>query len=163
MKHLSKNIIEPLEYILDDFKPFKSHKYKVTIYCLCRKRKSEKEKNANVNFTTEEYMTKDQRLDLNQRLDYSGERYEGYGYDYEFNGIPDIQINIQLLGSFTKNIPPMTKTSLGLFTELPPDLRDKKTLLNIRSNKYKCFRLCVTAAFYLLTEHATREKKYVNI
>ena len=136
--------------------------YKVTINCLCRKRKSEGEKNAHVNFTTEEYMAKDQRLDLNQRLDYSGERYEGYGYDYEFNGIPDIQMNIQSLGSFTKNIPPMTKTSLGSFTELPPDLREKtKTILNIRSNKYNCFRLCVTAAFYFVTEHATRENKYI--
>ena len=33
-----KDIIEPIDYILDEFKSFKSYKYKVTATCLYRKR-----------------------------------------------------------------------------------------------------------------------------
>ena len=33
-----KDIIEPKDYILDEFKPFKSYKYKVTANCAYRKR-----------------------------------------------------------------------------------------------------------------------------
>ena len=97
-------------------------------------------------------MDKDHRLNLNQWLDHVRETYEGYGYDYEFIGITDMQIKIE-----------RTKPSLGSYTELPPDLRDKtKAILNIRSNKFNCLRLCVTAALHPVTEHATREKKYIN-
>ena len=84
--------------------------------------------------------------------DHVRETYEGYGYDYEFIGITDMQINIE-----------RTKPSLGSYTELPPGLRDKtKAILTIRSNKFNCLRLCITAALYLVTEHATRENKYIN-
>ena len=109
-----KDINEPVDYILDEFKPFKSYKYKVTANCLYKKRDSEEEKTTNINFKTDEYMDKDHRLNLNQWLDHVRETYEGYGYDYEFIGIADMQINIE-----------RTKPSLGSYTELPPGLRDK--------------------------------------
>ena len=145
-----KDINEPVDYILDEFKPFKSYKYKVTANCLYKKRDSE-EKTININFRTDEYMDKDHRLNL-KWLDQVRETYERYGYDYEFIGITDMQINIE-----------RTKPSLGSYTELPPGLRDKtKAILNIRSNKFNCLRLCITAALHPVTEHATREKKYIN-
>ena len=97
-------------------------------------------------------MDKDHRLNLNQWLDHVRETYEGYGYDYEFIGITDMQIYIE-----------RTKPSLGSYTELPPCLRHKtKAILNIRSNKFNCLRLCITAALHPVTEHATRENKYIN-
>ena len=56
-----------------------------------------------------------------------------------------------------------TKPSLGSFTELPRGLRDKiKVILSIRSNKFNCLRLCVTAALHPVTEHAPRENKCFN-
>ena len=54
-----KDIIEPLDYILDEFKPFKSYKYKVNANCLYRKRNSEEEKTTNINFRTDKNMNKD--------------------------------------------------------------------------------------------------------
>ena len=75
-------------------------------------------------------MTKEHRLDLNQWLDNTKETYEGYGYDYEFLGITDIQLNIE-----------RTKISLGLYVELAPNLRTRtKAILKIKSNKFNCSR-----------------------
>ena len=94
-------------------------------------------------------MDRDHRLNLNQWLNHVRETYEGYGYDYEFIGITDIQISIE-----------RTKPSLGSYTELTPCLRDKtKAILYIRSNKFNCLRLCITAALHPVTKHATRENK----
>ena len=61
-----KDINEPVDYILDEFKPFKSYEYKVTANCLYKKRDSEEEKTTNINFRTNEYMDKDHRLNLKQ-------------------------------------------------------------------------------------------------
>ena len=72
---------EPLNYILDESKPFKSYKYKVTANCLYKKRDSEEEKTTNINFRTDEYMDKDHRLNLNEWLDHVRETHEGFGYD----------------------------------------------------------------------------------
>ena len=125
------DINEPMDYILDEFKPFKSYKYKVTANCLYKKRGEEETKTTLIDFRTDEYMTKDHRLDLNQWLDNTRETYEGYGYDYEFLGITDIQLNIE-----------RTKPSLGSYIELPPNLRTRtKAILNIKSNKFNCLRL----------------------
>ena len=45
---------------------------------------------------------------------------------------------------------------------MPPGLRDKtKSILNIRSNKFNCLRLCILAALHPVTEHATTENKYI--
>ena len=98
-----------------------------------------------INFRTDEYKTKDHRLDLNQWLDNTRETYEGYGYDYEFLGITDIQLNIE-----------RTKPSLESYIELPPNLRIRtKATFNIKSNKFNCLRLGITAAFYPVTQDAT--------
>ena len=147
-----KDINEPVDYILDKFKPFKSYKYKVTANCFYRKRDSEEETTTNINFRNDEYIDKGHRLNLNQWLDHIRETYEGYGYDYAFIAITDMQINLE-----------RTKPSLGSYTELPPGLRDKtKAILNFRSNKFNCLRLCIIAALHPLTEHATRENKFIN-
>ena len=100
---LIENIKEPLDYILDGSEPNKSYKNKVTVNCLYRKRASEEEeapplvppKNINTNFRREEYMNKDHRLDLNQWHSNSRETYKGYGYDYEFIGVTEMQLNEQ--------------------------------------------------------------------
>ena len=63
-------------------------------------------------FRTEEYLTKDNRLDINQWLNCARETYFCYGYDYEFIGVTDIQICIE-----------KTKPPIGSFTELPLVLR----------------------------------------
>ena len=63
------DINEPIDYILDGFKPFKSYKYKVTADCLYKERGEDETKTTLINFRTDEYMTKDHRLDLNQWLD----------------------------------------------------------------------------------------------
>ena len=146
------HINEPIDYILDGFKPFKSYKYKVTANCLYKKRGEEEIKTSLINFRTDEYMTKGRRLDLNQWLDNARETYEGYGYDYEFLGITDIQLKIE-----------RTKPSLGLYVELPPNLRTRpKAILNIKSNKFNCLRICITAALNPVTQDATRENEYIN-
>ena len=147
-----KEINEPVDYILDECKPFKSYKYKVTANCIYKKRDLEEEKTTNINFRTVEYMHKDHRLNLKQWLDHIRETYGGYGYDYEIIGITDTQINIEKI-----------KPSSGSYTELPLGLRDKtKAILNIRSNKFNCLRLYITAALHPVTEHVTRENKYIN-
>ena len=116
------------------------------------KRGEEETKTTLIKIRTDEYMTIDHRLDLNQWLDNTRETYEGYGYDYEFLGITDIQLNIE-----------RTKPSLGSYIELPPNLRTRtKAILNIKSNKFNWLRLCITAALYPVTQDATRENKYIN-
>ena len=40
----TNDINEPIDYILDGFKPFKSYKYKVTANCLYKKRGEEKKR-----------------------------------------------------------------------------------------------------------------------
>ena len=132
------DINEPIDYILDGFKPFKLYKYKVTANCLYKKRGEEETTTTLINFRTDEYITKNHRLDLKHWLDNIRETYEGYGYDYEFLGITDIQLNIE-----------RSKPSLGSYIELPPTLRTRtKAILNIKSNKFNCLRLCITAALY---------------
>ena len=149
---LIENINELEDYILDEFKPFKSNKYKVTVNFLYKKRESVEEITITANFTAEEYKTNDQRLDLNQSLNYSRQTYEGYGFDYEFIGVTDIQIKLE-----------RAKPSLGSFNEIAFGLRNRtKAILNFRSDRNNFLRLCITAALYPVTEHASRENKYFN-
>ena len=65
-----QDINEPIDYILDGFKPFKFYEYKVTANCVYRKRtpngEEEVPKTTKLIFRTDEYMTKDHRLNLNQ-------------------------------------------------------------------------------------------------
>ena len=48
------DISEPIEYILDGFKPFKSYKNKVTANCFYKKRGEEEAKTTLINFRTDE-------------------------------------------------------------------------------------------------------------
>ena len=70
------DINESIDYILDGFKRFKSYKYKVTANCLYKNRGEEETKTTLRDFRTDEYMTKDHRLDLNNWLDNTRETYE---------------------------------------------------------------------------------------
>ena len=55
--------------------------------------------------------------DLNQKLELSKETYEGRGYNYEFLGVTDIQLKIEI-----------TKTSLWAATNLQDDLKTNLSL-----------------------------------
>ena len=79
------------------------------------------------------------------------EIYEGYGYDFELLGLRSIQINIK-----------PTKASIASYIDLPPDLNNSKSILNIRGYKYNCLQLTITAWLYPAMHHATRESKYQN-
>ena len=59
------------------------------------------------------------------------------------------------------NIEP-TKASIGSYIVLPPDLKNSKSILNIRSYKNNCLQLTITAWLHPAMDHATRESKYVN-
>ena len=70
--------------------------------------------------------------------------------------------------SIQLNIEP-TKTSIGSYIDLPPDLKNSKSILIIRNYKYNCLQLTITAGLYPAIDprsgfynHATRESKYVN-
>ena len=84
-------------------------------------------------------------------MDFEKEIYEGYGYDSEFLGLRSIQINIE-----------PTKASIGSYIDLPPDLKNSKSILNIRNPKYNCLQLTITAWLHPAMDHATRESKYQN-
>ena len=72
--------------------------------------------------------------------------FEGQGYDYEFVGLTDIELNVT-----------MNKPSLGANTIIPDDFRSKtKANLNKQNNKYNCVRLSITAALYPVDNHGTR-------
>ena len=75
---LIEKVNESVDYILGEFIPIKSYKYKVTVNCLYKRRKLAGDpKTTSINFKTEEYMTKHFQLDLNQWLDYFRETCEG--------------------------------------------------------------------------------------
>ena len=59
------------------------------------------------------------------------------------------------------NIEP-TKASIGSYIDLPPDLKNSKPILNIRSYKYNCLQLTIAAWLHPAMDHAIRESKYVN-
>ena len=102
--------------------------YKVTANCLYKRRGEEETKTTLINFRTDEYMTKDLRLDLNQRLNNTRETYKGYGYDYEFLVLTEIQLNIE-----------KTKPSLRFYVELPLNVRTRtKAILYNKINKFNC-------------------------
>ena len=89
--------------------------------------------------------------DFTQWLNFEKEKYEGYGYDFEFLGLKIIQINIEPI-----------KASIRSYIDLSPDLKNSKSILNIRNSKHNCLQLSITAWLYPAIDHATRERKYVN-
>ena len=89
--------------------------------------------------------------DFKQWLDNEKKTYEVYGYDFEFLGIRSIQLNIE-----------PTKASIGTHIDLPPDLKNSKSILNKRSYKYNCLQLVITAWLHPVIVNANRESKYVD-
>ena len=154
-----EDIDEATNYSLEEIKncyqfcKVKSFKYKITAECGYKKRTKEEVKTTKIFFNTD-YINNNaiyEYGDFNRWLDFEKEIYEGYGYDFEFFGIRSIQLNIE-----------PTKASIGSYIDLPPDLKNSKSILNIRSYKYNCLQLTKTAWLHPAPHHATRESKYVD-
>ena len=154
-----EDIDEATDYILEEikdcyqFRKVKSFKYKVTAQCEYKKRTKEEVKITKIFFNTDYIinMAIYDYGDFKQWLDFEEELYEDYGYDFEFRGLRSIQINIE-----------PTKASIGSCIDLPPDLKNSKLMLKIRSYKNNCLQLIITAWLHPAMDHATREIKYVN-
>ena len=131
------------------FRKVKILKYKITAKCDYKKRTKEEVKTTKIFFNTD-YINNNAIYDygdFNRWLDFEKEIFEGYGYDFEFLGIRSIQLNIE-----------PTKASIGSFIDLPPDLKNSKSILNIRSYKYNCLQLTITAWSNGQIEHCARIK-----
>ena len=135
------------------FRKVKSFKYKITAEYEYKKRTKEEVKTTK-NFFNADYIINNaihENGDFTQWLNFEKEIYEVYGYDFKFLGLRSIQINIEPI-----------KASIGSYIDLPPDLKNSKSILNIRNSKYNCLQLTITAWLYPAMHHATRESKYVN-
>ena len=162
IEDIDEAINNSLEEIINcyQFRKVKSFKYKITAACDYKKRTKEEVKTTKIFFNTD-YIINNAIYDygdFKQWLDFQKEIYEGYGYDFEFLGLRSIQLNIE-----------PTKASIGSYIDLPPDLKNSKSILNIRNYKYNCLQLTITAWLYPAIDprsgfynHATRESKYVN-
>ena len=95
------------------FRKAKSFKYKVTTECEFKKRTEEQVKTTKIFFNTDYIFNNAiyEYGDFKQWLDFEKEKYEGYGYDFEFPGLRSIQIYIE-----------PTKASVGSYIDLPPNL-----------------------------------------
>ena len=142
------------------FRKVKSFKYKITAECEYKKRTKEEVKTTKISFNTDYIINKAiyENGDFTQSakpfygwLNFEKEIYEGYGYDFEFLGIRSIQLNIE-----------PTRASIGTHIDLPADLKNSKSILNIRSYKYNCLQLTITAWLHPVKGNATRESKYVD-
>ena len=89
--------------------------------------------------------------DFIQWLKFEKEIYKCYGYDFEFLGLRSILINIE-----------PTKASSGSYIDLHLDLKNSKSKLHIRSSKYNCLQLTITAWLHPAMDHATHQEKYLN-
>ena len=87
--------------------------------------------------------------DYKQWLIFEKEIYEVYGHDFELLGLRSIQINIE-----------PTKASIGSYIDLPPDLKNSKSILKVRNSKNNCLQKTITAWLHPTMDHATRESKY---
>ena len=154
-----EDIDEATNYSLEEikncyqFRKVKKFKYKITADCDYKKRTKKEVKTTKIFFNID-YINNNaiyEYGDFNRWLDFEKEIYEGYGYDFEFLGIRSIQLNIE-----------PTKASIGSYIDLPPDLKNSKSILNIRSYKYKCLQLFITAWLHPAPHHATRESKSVD-
>ena len=161
-----EDIDEATNYSLEEikncyqFRKVKIFKYKITAECEYKKRTKEEVKITKIFFNTDYIINKAiyDYGNFKQRLDFEKEIYEGYGYNFDFLGLRSFQIIIE-----------PTKASIGSYIDLPPDLKNSKSILNIRSYKYKCLQLTITAWLHpamdprsAFANHATRESKYVN-
>ena len=161
-----EDIDEAINNSLEEIKNFyqyrkvKSWKYKITDECEYKKRTKEEVKTTKIFFNTD-YIINNAIYgngDFTQWLSFEKETYEVYGYDFEFLGLWSIQTNIE-----------PTKASIGSYIDLPPDLKNSKSILNIRNSRYNCLQLTITAWLHPTMDqrsgfanHATREGKYQN-
>ena len=154
-----KDIDEATNYSLEEikkcyqFRRVKSFKYKITVECDNKKRTKEDVKIAKIFFNSD-YINNNaisEKGDFADRLNFEKETYEGYGYDFEFLEIRSIQLNIE-----------PTKASIGSYIDLPADLKNSISILNIRNSKYNCLQLTVTAWLCPVIVNATRESIYVD-
>ena len=128
----TEDIDEATNYSLEEikncyqFRKVKSFKYKIRAECDYKKRTKEEVKTTKIFFNTDYFNNNAiyEYGEFNRWLDFEKEIYEGYGYDIEFLGIRSIQLNIE-----------PTKASIGSYMDLPPDLKNSKSILNIRSYK----------------------------
>ena len=114
----------------------KSFKYKITVEWEYKKRTKEEVKTTKTFFNID-YIFKNaifENGDFTQWLKFEKEIYEGYVYDFEFLGLRSIQIIFE-----------PTKASIGSYIDLYRDLKNTKSILNIRNSKYKCLQLTITA------------------
>ena len=125
----------------------------MTVECEYKKRTKEEVKILKIYINTDYFFNKAiyDYGDFKQWLDFAKEIYEGYGYNFEFLGLRSIQINIE-----------PTKAYIGSYIDLPPDLKNSKSILYIRSYKHNCLQLTITARLHPAMDHATRESKYVK-
>ena len=154
-----EDIDEATNYSLEEIKNcyqfcrVKSFKYKITAECDYKKRTKDEAKTTKIFFITD-YINNIaiyEYGDFKQRLDFEKETYERYGYDFEFLGMRSIQLNIE-----------PTKASIGTHIDLPADRKNSKSMLNIRSFKYNCLQLTITAWLHPVRGNAIRESKYVD-
>ena len=151
-----EDIDEATNYSLEEikncyqFRKVKSFKYKITAECDYKKRTKEEVKTTKIFFNTDSINNNaiHEYGGFNRWLDFEKEINEGYGYDFEFLGIRSIQLNLE-----------PTKASIGSYIDLPPDLKNSKLILNIRSYNYNCLQLTITAWLHPAPHHATRESK----
>ena len=126
---------------------------RVSAKCEYKKRTKEEVKILKIFFNTDYNINNAiyENGDFKQWLKFEKAIYEGFGYDFEFLGLRSIQIKIEPI-----------KASIGSYIDLPPDLKNSKSILDIRNYKYNCLQLTITAWLHLAMEHATRESKYQN-
>ena len=105
------------------FRKVKSFKNKVTAECEYKKRTKEEVKITKIFFNTDYVINNAiyENGDFTQWLNFEKEINEGFGYDFEFLGLRSIQIKIE-----------PTKASIGSYIDLPPDLKNSKSIFNIR-------------------------------
>ena len=135
------------------FCKLRTFKYKITAKYDHKKRTKEEVKTTKIFFNTD-YIINNAIYDygdFKQRLDYEKELYESYVYDFEFLGLRSILISIEPI-----------KASIGSYIELPPDLKNSKSILIIRNSKYNCLQLTITAWLHPAMDYATRESKNQN-
>ena len=160
-----EDINEATNYSLEEiincyqFRKVKSFKYKITAECEKKRTKGEV-KITKIFFNTDYIINRAiyDYGDFKQWLDFEKEIFEGYGYDFEFLGLRSIQLNIEPI-----------RASFGIYIDLPPNLKNSKSILNIRNYKYNCLQLTITAWLYPAIDprngfynHATYENNYVN-
>ena len=162
-----EDIDEATNYSLEEikncyqFRKVKIFKYKITAECDYKKRTKEEVKTTKIFFNTD-YINNNaiyEHGDLNRWLDFEKQIYEGYGYDFEFLGIRRIQLFIE-----------PTKASIGSYIDLPQDLKNSKSILNIRSYKWRRVgeeldndpRNTICEAGSLILEVVTIQEEYIN-